>query len=56
MSDFMNDFNYFLNMIIQSVDVFFEWLLSNPLGKILLFISLISIFIYIVNLIIGLKN
>lgn len=56
MSDFMNDFNYFFNLIIQAVNTFLEWLLSNPLGCIILFISLINIFVYIIDLIVGLKN
>ena len=56
MSNFLNDFNIFLNFIITSIGSIYNWLISTVLGEILLFIVIISIFLFVIYLIINFKN
>lgn len=56
MASFMSDFSTFFNYILASIQTFWNWLFSTVLGEIILFTILISLFIYIVYLIIDFKN
>ena len=56
MSNFLNDFNIFLYFIITSMSTIYNWLTSTVLGEIIIFVVLISIFLFVVHLIIEFKN
>ena len=56
MSNFLNDFNIFLNFIITTMSTIYNWLVSTVLGEIILFVVIISIFLFVIHLIIEFKN
>lgn len=57
MENFLKDFNIFFDYIFNAIKIVFNWLFTdNILGEILLFIILISLFIYILFLISNLKK
>lgn len=56
MASFMSDFSTFFNYILAALQTFWNWLFSTVLGEIILFVILISLFIYIIYLIIDFKN
>lgn len=56
MSEFMNDFGIFFNSILTSMQTLWTWLFSTVLGKIILFTIIISLFLFIIYLIIDFKN
>ncbi len=49
MENFMADFNVFLSFFINGISLIWNWLISTILGKIIIFVVIISIFIYIIN-------
>ena len=56
MSAFINEFQVFFNTIMLAIGDFWLWFSGTIIGKFILFVCLISIFIGIINLIIDLKN
>lgn len=56
MTQFMNDFQVFFNGIFSCLTTLWNWLTSNIIGEILLFVIIISIFIFILNLFIDFKD
>ena len=56
MASFMSDFSTFFNYILAAIQTLWNWLFSTVLGEIILFTVLISLFIYIIYLIIDFKN
>ena len=56
MGQFVEDFGIFFNKILSCIITFWNWLLSTTLGEIILFIVIISLFFFILNLIINFKN
>ena len=49
MQNFMNNFNIFLSFFISGINIIYNWLISTIIGQIIIFILIISIFIYIIN-------
>lgn len=49
MLSFMEDFNIFFSFIISALTSLWTWLISTILGKIIIFIFVISIFMWIVD-------
>lgn len=56
MENFLYDFNLFFNKIWSSVQSISEWIFSSIIGEILIFIILISLFIFIISLLINMKD
>lgn len=56
MSNLMNDFNTFFTSILSTLQTFFDWFLSTVIGEIILFMALISIFLYLIYLIVNFKK
>lgn len=56
MSNFMNDFNIFFNMIFKSVKSLFNWFIGTTIGEIFLFTIIISIFFIILTAITQFKD
>lgn len=49
MNDFLSDFNVFLTFFINAINLIWNWLLSTIVGKIIIFILIISVFIYLIS-------
>lgn len=49
MENFLSDFNLFLSFFINGINLIWNWLISTIIGKILIFVLIISIFIYLIN-------
>lgn len=56
MESFMSDFNIFLNFFVQGISLIWDWLIGTILGKIIVFLVIISIFIYIIYKLIGIGD
>ena len=56
MSQFLLDFQAFFTMILTSIGDLFFWLSSTIIGEIILFILIMYIFLFVVKLVIDLKN
>ena len=56
MQNFVNDFGIFFSAIFNCIKSFWNWFISTTLGEILLFIILISLFLFIINLIVNFKD
>lgn len=56
MESFVNDFGIFFNMIFNCVSKLFNWFISTTLGEILLFMIIISLFLFIVNIFVDFKD
>lgn len=56
MQEFINDFNIFMSGIFGAVQTLWDWLFSTVLGKIILFTITISIFLFIIKIIIDFKQ
>lgn len=56
MANLISDFNVFFNSIFNSVSTVFNWFISTPLGEIILFMILISLFLFIINLFVDFKD
>ncbi len=56
MQELMNDFQVFFSGIFSCLTSLWNWLISTTLGEIILFVVLISIFIFIINLFIDFKD
>ncbi len=56
MNSFLADFQTFLNFILSAMGSVYNWLITTVLGEILLFIVIISIFLFVIYLIIEFKN
>lgn len=49
MENFMGDFSIFLSFFINGINLIWNWLIGTIIGKIIIFLLIISIFIYIIN-------
>lgn len=56
MDSFLNDFRYFLNFLLEYIQRFYLEFVNTIIGKIMLFIILISLFIYFIYKIIEMRN
>ena len=56
MQNFVNDFGLFFTMLFGAIKEFFNWYFSTIIGEITLFILVIGIFFFVVNLIVDLKD
>lgn len=56
METFVNDFGIFFNKIFECVIKLFNWFISTTLGEILLFIIIISLFLFILNMFVDFKD
>ena len=56
MESFMYDFNIFLNFFINGISLIWNWLISTILGKIIVFLVIISIFIFIIYKLVGIGD
>ena len=56
MSNFLSDFGIFLNYMFNTMTSIYNWLTSTVLGEIIIFVVLISIFLFVVHLIIQFKD
>ena len=56
MQSLMNDFNTFFNSMLTCLSNLWSWIMDTVLGEILLFVIIISIFFFIMFLIVDLKN
>lgn len=56
MENFMNDFEVFFSKIFECIKNLWNWLSGTIIGEILLFVIIISLFIFILNLIIDFKD
>lgn len=56
MSSFLQDYNTFLSLIINSMQSIYTWLIGTVLGEIILFVVIISIFLFVIYLVIDFKN
>ena len=48
MSNFMSNFEVFLNFFLNGIGSIYTWFMSTIIGQILIFTIIISIFIYII--------
>lgn len=56
MSNFLNDFNLFFTAIFNCLTKMWNWFFSTVIGEVILFTILISLFLFIIYLIIDFKN
>lgn len=56
MQNLLNDFKNFFNVILSCMTDVFNWLTSNVIGEIIFFIILISIFFFLINLLVDFKD
>lgn len=56
MQTFMNDFLIFFQTIFGALESTWTWLSSTILGEILIFIAIITIFIFVIRKIVSLKD
>lgn len=56
MENFMNDFTIFFNKIFECIKNLWNWFSSSIIGEIFFFIIIISLFLFILNLIIDFKD
>lgn len=56
MQTFMNEFLLFFETLLSCMGSVWNWLISTTLGEILIFIILISIFIFVIKMLVSLKD
>lgn len=56
MSQFLIDFQSFFSLILVAVGDFFVWFSTTIIGEIILFILVMYIFLFVIKLVIDLKN
>lgn len=56
MEKFLNDFTLFFEKIFSCCKILFDWLTSNILGEIIIFVIIVSLFFFFINLFIKLKD
>lgn len=56
MQNFLNDFKIFFDVIFDLTKNIFEWFIATIPGKILLFVIIISLFYFLINLFIDFKD
>lgn len=56
MENFMNDFALFFNKIFECIKNLWNWFSNSIIGEIFLFIIIISLFLFILTLIIDFKD
>ena len=56
MANFMNDFNIFFNMIFNCLKKIFDWFTGTISGEIFIFVILISLFFFLINLFVDFKD
>ena len=49
MQNFMTNFNIFLGFFMSGVNTIYNWLIGTIIGQIMIFIIIISIFMYIIS-------
>ena len=48
MQNFMTNFNTFLGFFMSGLSIVYNWLINTIIGQIMIFVIIISIFIYII--------
>ena len=56
METFMNNFSIFFNKLFEGVQTFWNWYISTIIGQITIFILLIALFFFVVNLFVDWKD
>ena len=56
MSNFMNDFNIFFNMIFNCIKNLFNWFTTTIIGEIFIFVIIISLFFFGLNIFVDFKD
>lgn len=56
MNNFISDFRVFYSGIIGCINSFWSWFMSSIIGEIFIFIILLSLFLFIINLFINFKD
>lgn len=56
MSTFINDFNIFFSGIFSGIQTFWNWFSTTVIGEVILFIVIISVFLFVLSWIIDFKN
>lgn len=56
MSNFLSEFNSFLNIIMSGMGSVWGWLSSTIIGKVMIFVVLITIFVWFLDMIINIGD
>lgn len=56
METFVNDFSIFFSKIMSSLSIFWNWFSSTVLGEIIIFVLLIALFFFLINLFVDFKD
>lgn len=56
MQNLVNDFNLFLGMIFGGIKSTYNWFLSTEIGEIFIFVIIISLFFFLINLFVDFKD
>ena len=56
METFMNNFSIFFSKIFESVQNLWNWYISTIIGQVTIFILIITLFYFLINLIIDFKD
>lgn len=56
MSNFLSEFNSFLNIIMSGMGSVWGWLSSTIIGKVMIFVVLITIFVWFIDMIINIGD
>lgn len=53
MESFMSNFNIFLNFFLNGINLIYTWFINTIIGQILLFVIIISLFIFLIVKLLG---
>lgn len=56
MENFVNDFYIFFSSIFECAKNFYDWFISTTFGEIFIFLILISLFFFLINLFVDFKD
>lgn len=56
MKNLVNDFNLFLNMIFGGIKNIYNWFINTEIGEIFIFVIIISLFFFLINLFVDFKD
>lgn len=56
METFMNNFSIFFTKIFEGIQTFWNWYISTIIGQVTIFILIIVLFYFLINLIIDFKD
>lgn len=56
MQTFINDFGIFFNKIFECMTSLFNWFTGTVIGEIFIFIIIISLFFFLINLFVDFKD